>query len=152
MKPVVKLCKAEDIINVRHKVLRPDRDISSCFFVGDSDLKTLHFCAHVNDDIIGCVSYYKNNHALFNRKFGSNQYQLRGMAILDKYQGKGVGNELIKYSEDYLKMNAYQFIWCNARVNSTGFYRKFNFEPIGKSFTIQDVGRHFLMFKNLVND
>ena len=69
------------------------------------------------------------------------------MAVLENHQKKGIGQNLVLYTEDRLKAEGAHLIWFNARENAVNFYRKLGYEIKGKRFEIPNVGSHFLMFK-----
>jgi ribosomal protein S18 acetylase RimI-like enzyme len=91
----------------------------------------------------GILSLFKNNNAVFEDK---NQYQIRGMAVLDKFQKKNFGRMLVEYSEEFLKSKDTQLIWFNARASAVGFYKRLGYQSIGEAFDIPDVGTHYVMW------
>ena len=142
----IKEITAQETFLVRNLVLRLGKPIETCFFDGDNSEQTKHFGYFDNTKIVGVVSVYKNKNAIF--KF-PNQYQIRGMAILEEFQGNGCGKLLVKHCEDYLISNEANLIWFNARETAIIFYEKLGYTKNGFPFVITDVGIHFLMFKNL---
>lgn len=142
----IKEITAQETFLVRNLVLRLEKPIETCFFDGDNSEQTKHFGYFDNTKIVGVVSVYKNKNAIF--KF-PNQYQIRGMAILEEFQGNGCGKLLVKHCEDYLISSEANLIWFNARETAVPFYEKLGYTKNGFPFVITDVGIHFLMFKNL---
>ena len=143
---MIKEITTQETFLVRNLVLRPGKRIETCFFDGDNLEQTKHFGYFDNVNIVGVVSVYKNKNVIF--KF-PNQYQIRGMAILEEFQGTGLGKLLVKHCEDYLISNKANLIWFNARETAVPFYEKLGYTKNGSPFLITDVGIHFLMFKNL---
>ncbi|WP_395060706.1 GNAT family N-acetyltransferase [Flavobacterium sp.] len=143
---MIKEIATQDTFLVRNLVLRPGKPVETCFFDGDNLEQTKHFGYFDNGKIMGVVSIYKNKNVIF--KF-PNQYQIRGMAILEEFQGEGCGKLLVKHCEDYLTNNGANLIWFNARETAVTFYEKLGYTKNGFPFVITDVGIHFLMFKNL---
>jgi predicted GNAT family N-acyltransferase len=131
---------------VRHPVLRSGKPIESCVFDGDDLETTIHLGIFFHDELVGICSFFKNNHENISEE---NQYQLRGMAILNKLQGKGLGNIILSYGETLLKNKNVNTIWCNAREVAINFYKKNGYKTIGSSFNIKDIGLHYVMYKNL---
>lgn len=129
---------------VRQEVLRTGKPIETCYFNGDNDTTTSHFGLFENDKIIGVVSVFQANCSLFKDDF---QFQIRGMAILEKYQNKGLGEQLLIAAEKYCWEDKANLIWFNAREKAVSFYKKLEYSIIGPSFNIPDVGTHFVMFK-----
>lgn len=132
--------------SVRHQVLRAGKPLESCVFKNDDSETTFHFGLFKDSELIGVVSYFKNWNALFSEE---NQYQLRGMAILETYQGQKLGDLLLKQTEDVMKSKSVARIWCNARINAAGFYKKNGYEVIGAAFEIYEVGTHYVMTKKV---
>lgn len=146
-KPVkIKQLSFEETYPIRQIVLRPNRPLETCFFEGDELETTLHFGGFVNQELVGIISLFKNNHSSFQQE---NQYQIRGMAVLENFRKYGLGKKIVEYSEDYLKQKNISLIWFNARESAVGFYQKSGYEIIGDSFNIPDVGIHYVMYKTL---
>ena len=55
------------------------------------------------------------------------------MAVLDAFQGKGLGSYLVKH---IIKTYKPSIIWCNAREKAVPFYNKNQFSVIGSAFYI----------------
>ena len=131
---------------IRHEVLRKGKSIVTCQFKGDDDENTTHFGLFLEDKLVGIISIFKENNNLFSE---SNQFQIRGMAVLEAFQGKGFGAQLVKKAENHcINLNA-DLIWFNARENAVPFYKKLDYKIIGDSFLIPNVGIHFVMYKKI---
>ena len=140
----IKKINSIDTYPVRHEVLRKGKPIETCQFKGDDDENTVHFGLYQNERLIGIISIFKEKNDLFSE---TNQFQIRGMAVLEEFQGKGFGAELVKEAENHcISLNA-NLIWFNARENAIPFYKKLDYKIIGDSFLIPDVGIHFVMYK-----
>lgn len=135
--------------SVRHAVLRKGKPIETCQFEGDDLPTTQHFGYFLNNTLIGIISVFKNNNNIFDVK---TQYQIRGMAVLESHQKKGIGDLLVKHGEAYCKKAQADLIWFNARTAAVGFYEKLGYAKIGTAFEIKDVGEHYLMAKNIRNE
>jgi hypothetical protein len=86
----IKKINSRDTFLVRQPILREGKPIESCQFDGDDLETTTHFGLFIDKNIIGVLSVFKNNNVIFNTE---NQFQIRGMAILKKFQRKGFGDE-----------------------------------------------------------
>lgn len=142
--PVVKKITALETYTVRQEVLRKGKPIETCHFIGDDDTTTSHFGLFENEKLIGVVSVYKTNSILFAEK---TQFQIRGMAVLEDFQSKGFGEQLLKTAENFCWEEKADLIWFNAREKAVSFYKKLGYEIIGDAFDISNVGIHFVMFK-----
>jgi ribosomal protein S18 acetylase RimI-like enzyme len=140
----IKSCSVNEIIPIRHEILRAGKPITTCHFKGDDNPKTYHFGAYKEDEIVGCVSFMPKNHSDF---IGQKPYQLRGMAVLENQQNQSIGLHLLQYAEHDLKNKGVDLIWCNVRIKAIGFYKRQNFETDSKKFTIPEIGEHVLMYK-----
>ena len=139
----IKEITATDTYAVRQPVLRNGKPIENCHFPGDDLPTTKHFGLQTNQ-LIGVISLFENKNELFTNEV---QFQIRGMAILEDFQGLGLGEKLISYSEKYIKSEKNTLIWFNARFLAVGFYEKMNYQKKGNSFEIQDIGTHYIMYK-----
>lgn len=138
--------RLEDIIDIRHTVLRQGQPRSSCYYPEDSYKHTIHFAAINKDSIIGCASLYKESHPDFKLK---QSWRIRGMAVLDVFQGQSIGGQLLSVCVNHGIAHKADVLWCNARINAVAFYKKEGFKIIGDEFEIPEIGPHFLMAKNL---
>ncbi len=140
----IKRIKAEETYDIRKEVLRKNIDLPHTF-VGDMDKDTFHLGLFIDQKIVGVVSFMKST----NKVIKGEQYQLRGMATLNDFQGKGYGKELTLHGIDILKKKQIDDLWCNARVSALDFYKKMGFQIIGKEFEVPKIGGHFVMFLKL---
>ncbi|QDO92713.1 GNAT family N-acetyltransferase [Formosa sediminum] len=137
---------AEETYGVRHPVLRPGRPIEDCEFENDTHKDTFHLGLYVNSLLIGVVTFMKASKDIFEHK---DQYQLRGMAVLEAYQGLQYGKLLVEKGEGIVKEKNGKIIWFNAREVALKFYTKCGYKIIGDAFNIPKVGTHYMMFKIL---
>ncbi len=142
----IKIIDASETYGVRQPVLRDGKPIETCMFDGDNLQTTFHLGLYKTNELVGICSFFKNNHPLI---ANASQYQLRGMAILDAYQGLGLGTLILSHGETLLKQQGVPIIWCNARVKATEFYNKMRYKIIGEPFDIKDIGLHYCMYKPL---
>jgi GNAT superfamily N-acetyltransferase len=143
----IKKIQSTDTYSVRHPVLRKGKAIETCKFDHDEAVSTVHFGAFLDEKLIGVVSLFEKSNSAFEDK---KQFQLRGMAILEDYQKKGIGEKLIIFLENHVNASDRNaVIWLNARESAFKFYEKLNYSVTGNIFDIQDIGKHYLMFKRL---
>lgn len=136
----------EETYSIRGAVLRKGKPLKSCFFVGDEHITTNHYGIHNQNKLFGVISTFESSNSQLDFK---NQIQIRGMAILEEYQNKGFGKKLLEFTEKEIEKSRYSLIWFNARENAIGFYEKLGYETFGYSFEIEDIGTHYIMFKQL---
>ena len=142
----IKKINVEDTYLLRIKVLR--NGLSERYrFDKDDDIDTFHLGAFQDNECLGIATFLKNGHSFF--KNAKNVYQLRGMAVDNVFQTKGVGKLIIKKAIEILNESNSELLWCNAREHAIGFYKKMGFEVIGERFHVPNVGPHFVMYKYL---
>jgi ribosomal protein S18 acetylase RimI-like enzyme len=142
---IKKITSTQTII-VRHPVLRYGKPIESCHFEGDDLPTTSHFGLYFEKQLVAIISSFKVQNKLFSEE---NQYQIRGMAVLDEFQKKGFGEALLNYCENEIKLKKGNLIWFNARKTAVGFYKKSGYKILGDRFEIPDVGPHYILFKTI---
>ncbi|MGC6430119.1 MAG: GNAT family N-acetyltransferase [Jejuia sp.] len=142
----VKLIDAKTTHVVRHPVLRTGKPIDTCIFSGDDLETTFHLGLYNKKDLIGVTSLMASENKTFQTP---SQYQLRGMAILKAFQGKGLGAILISEGEAILKQKHVNLVWCNAREIAVSFYKRNGFKIMGVPFEIPEIGKHYMMHKYL---
>lgn len=145
MASMVQQISTEDTIAVRHPVLRKGRPRQDCYFSGDDDAGTFHLGVFDENKLVGVATFLENNYSGLTGK----QIQLRGMAILENYQGKGLGAQLLIKAEELILEKNIHIIWCNARIVAVPFYEKLGFHKISEPFDIAPIGIHFVMKKEL---
>lgn len=144
--PIIKLITATETYPVRQEILRKGLPLESCIFLNDDAESTFHLGCFINEKLIGVISLFSTNNENFDI---NNQYQIRGMAVLEKYQKKGIGKALVIKAETLVKNKNTTFIWFNAREKAVSFYEKLNYKTFGTRFDISGVGFHFVMYKQL---
>jgi predicted GNAT family N-acyltransferase len=140
----IKKISAEDTYTIRLVVLRKNIPLPYKFN-GDFDIDTFHLGAFKDGKLIAVSSFMKAE----NSHFKGAQYQLRGMATLEAYQGFGAGKLLLLKAIELLKLLNIECLWCNARIIAVDFYKKQGFITFGEKFDIPLIGDHFIMYKYL---
>jgi ribosomal protein S18 acetylase RimI-like enzyme len=141
----IKYIIPEETYEIRKKILRKNMDLPAQFH-GDFEKESFHLGLFEDNKLVSISSFVRAN----NDNFEGIQYQLRGMATLEEFQGNGYGKALVLEAEKILKEKKIAILWCNARVSAAHFYYKQGFKSIGQEFDIPQIGGHYVMFKNLV--
>jgi predicted GNAT family N-acyltransferase len=141
---IIKKIPAKETYFVRSKVLRKGKPIESCSFEGDDLETTIHFGLYEDENCVGIVSIFQNKNDNFDENM---QFQIRGMAVLEAYQNKGFGQQLIQECDEHLKLETNHLIWLNARENAVSFYSKMGYSTVGQPFEIAEIGLHYCMIK-----
>ncbi|WP_191860463.1 GNAT family N-acetyltransferase [Hanstruepera ponticola] len=142
----LKTISAQETYPVRHPILREGRPLSECEFEGDEDPTTIHLGLYSKEKLIGVATFLKKSNPCFSEKV---QYQLRGMAILQRFQNKGLGKIILDEAERLLTNKCHR-IWFNARKIAVNFYEKNGYKKTGEPFEIANVGVHYVMTKKII--
>lgn len=129
----------EDTYAVRHPVLRNGLPIESCALDYDDEPNTLHLGAFTNDTLVGVLTLLPKPHSV----------QLRGMAVLEHFQGKGIGKQLVAHAEQHVRQQNICSLWMNARLIAVPFYKSCGYQKQGQTFELPYGGTHFKMIKYL---
>lgn len=141
----ISIIETADTYHIRSAELRQGLPLETCKFEGDNELYTFHLGCFVDNELASIGSFY-----LFNTNkilLPVSQYQLRGMATLEKFRGKGLGlgRNIIATAREYLSERDCHLLWCNARESAIVFYEKVDFQKNSEMFDIPDVGPHVIM-------
>ena len=123
--------------SLRYEILRKPLGMpaSGAVFPGDEDHTTLHLLAFSKSDLIGCATLMIGD---------SSAIQLRGMAVAQDWQRKGVG-QLIVSTAQSIAVEKSKTLWCNARFPAIGFYERQGWKSDGDFFEIPVIGPHIVM-------
>lgn len=107
---------------VRHEVMWPDKPLD---YVQLKDDNTgTHWGLFVEDRLVSVVSLFIEH----------KQAQFRKFATLQQEQGKGYGSKLLRHVMEEAALHGADRIWCNARQDKAGFYRKFGLSETDEAF------------------
>jgi len=122
MEPKIIEITSEETLNIRHKVMWPDKSIDYVRVTNDD--KGRHFGLFINDTMISVISLFIIN----------KEAQFRKFATLNDYQGKGFGTLLLKEIMNIVKHNNLNKVWCNARMDKSNYYAKFGMKVTDNTF------------------
>jgi len=140
---MVKFISKDDVLPIRNEILREGkRTLEQCRFQGDDDPESFHL-GYFNNDQLACIASF---HPQGYGEFAGKAYQLRGMATLNAFQGKGLGTQLVNFAVVYMRGQKVNYVWCNARKLATSFYSNLGFEVVSPEFDIPGIGPHYAMY------
>ncbi len=113
MKNEIKEITSEETLDIRNKVMWPNKSIDYVRISNDSEGR--HFGLFINDKLISVISLFIND----------NSAQFRKFATLTNYQGNGYGSVLLNEIINIVERDKIDKLWCNARVDKSEFYLKF---------------------------
>jgi GNAT superfamily N-acetyltransferase len=143
--PTIRRAANDEILDLRHRILRAGLPRDTARFAGDEDAETRHLAAvDGGGRIIGCLSL------LLRPWQDQPAWQLRGMAVDADEQRRGVGRSLLTAAErEVLGDGRLRLIWCNARESAIGFYQKGGWQIASEPFIIAVAGVHRRMTRRL---
>ena len=138
---VIQLSKGpQDLANIRHlryEILRKPHALptSGTHFPGDENESTVHVLALHYSKLIGCATLLVDD---------SPDIQLRGMAVANQWQRKGIGQQIVESAKN-IAIEKNKNLWCNARFLAIGFYERQGWIQSGEFFEVPIIGPHIVM-------
>ncbi|MDB5172010.1 MAG: acetyltransferase, gnat family [Phycisphaerales bacterium] len=138
----------EEIVDLRHAVLRQGLPRHTAIFPGDDLATSRHygaFVANAAPQIACCATLHLNEWE------SHPAWQLRGMATDADFRGQGMGRVLLQFIENEILADpsSPKRFWCNARVPASGFYRTLGWRTVSDQFDIPTAGPHYRMTREL---
>jgi predicted GNAT family N-acyltransferase len=139
----IRPARADDVIDLRHAVLREGLARETAIFPGDDDPAARHFIAVAADDtIVACVTLHPSTCD------GQPAWQLRGMAVAPQLRGSGIGARLLRAVEQSVAADEpRRILWCNARVPARAFYERHGWRAVSEIFHVPTAGPHVRMVR-----
>lgn len=131
----VRRIEASETWPLRHQILRPGLPAETARFDGDLSPGTGHWGAFFGRELLGVASVMQEQGA-----------RLRGMAVLERSQGQGVGRALVLEIQAWARAESVPTIWCYARAHVERFYAKLGFVRTDtRVYDFVGVGPHYRM-------
>ena len=128
--------------NLRYKILRKPWGQPIGSERDEGETKSIH--RMIIDDKTGEVL------AVGRLQFNSiDEAQIRYMAVLDEFQGQGLGSQILSELEDVARENGNKWIILSARGNAIQFYKNNGYEIVRKTHLLFGEIQHWLMQKEL---
>ena len=143
LKYTKKLTNVDEILELRHKILRNGFPIHEVMFDEDNIHTTRHY-AFFNETAkaIACLTLMKADWE------DKSIWRLRAMAVEENFQGNGLGIALLEHAlNDLENKNLMDDIWLHARTTSESFYEKFNFQRASDIFEFGNAGPSIKMLR-----
>jgi len=134
----------DDIIDFRHKILRPHQSIEDCIYDTDKHIETFHVGAFHKEKLVSIASFNRECNEIFPE---IDQFRLRAMATNPDYRKLGAGRFIVKYAEEKLVKSGCSLLWCKGRTDVIEYYYKLGFESYGDVFDYFPIGPHIILFK-----
>lgn len=105
----------------------------------ERDRTGVRFAAVESGEVVGCVGLYPEEGGIA---------RLRQMAVAARYQGQGLGAQLMEFAEAWARANAMRDIEMHARVSAVRFYERCGYACEGEPFEEVTIP-HIVMRKRL---
>ena len=117
----------EQLVELRYKVLLEPLGLKFLDSHRDKEVNYLH---------IGCINNLDDKliGGLMLIPLDDKNIRMMQVAVDGKYQGEGVGHELVAYAEKRAKKAGFQYIIMHAMINVIGFYEKMGYHQEGDIF------------------
>lgn len=167
MEILVRKAAPEEVRGLRHKVLRVGMPPESAIFPGDDEAGAVHLVAVAREAAGDAVREAPGDEVICGvatfliRPFPADPaaraaWQLRGMAVDPRDQGKGIGSRLLDFAIGVLpgvrpgtarELSAAEGrrLWCKAREGAVKFYENNGWRVAGEAFDVPPFGPHRLM-------
>jgi len=103
------------------------------------DADGTHFGLFVHRQLVSIVSLFQT---------GPGVAQFRKFATQVGEQGKGYGTKLLSHLIEFVQEEGFHTLWCNARVDKTDFYKKFEMFETQETYTKQNI--KFVILKKVL--
>ncbi|MBN2796552.1 MAG: GNAT family N-acetyltransferase [Clostridia bacterium] len=123
----------KEALPIRQAVMWPEYPLS--FSEIKNDPEGYHFGYLVEDKLVSVISLFIEN----------DEAQFRKFATLESHQGNGIGTQLLSYIISFAKEKGIHRIWCNARIDKSGFYEKFGLEKTQETF--EKEGQYYVVME-----
>jgi len=140
---MIKFITVDELLPLRNALLREGKLTNDeCRFPTDSLQGAFHLGYYLAYELVCIASFHPQSY----RDFAGVGYQLRGMATVEKYRGRGIGNQVLNFGIVYLKGQKANYLWCNARKKALPFYLNMGFEVISEEFEVPVIGPHYVLY------
>lgn len=118
----IKIINTASTLDIRHKVMWPNKP--KAYVELPNDQTAIHFGLFQKNMLVSVISLFEKDKALQFRKF----------ATLQEYQGYGYGSKLLQHTIEYAISKGFKKLWCNARLDKTTLYHKFDLKETNQTF------------------
>ncbi len=101
----------------------PDKPVT--FVQLPEDAEGVHFGAFLGQELVAVVSLFRQ---------GEQEAQFRKFATLQRYQGQGIGRQLLGHVFAHASSRQLTLVWCHARSSAAAFYQKLGMQVAGAPF------------------
>ncbi len=134
-----RLCDADEILALRHAVLREGKPEDAARYDVDEAETTFHIGVFADGRAVCCLTIMDDPID------GERAWRLRGMATDPGFRRLGLGALAMEAARAELAKSAPRPLWCNARLVAVPFYEAAGWRIDSDLFDIPQVGPHHRM-------
>lgn len=131
----------KEYYRIRYEVLRKPWNQPENTTKDDTESTSTHILVKSNDGNAIATGRMQYN--------STEEAQIRSMAVIDSYRGKGIGSQMISYLEVVAKKKNIKTILLDAREKAVDFYLQNGYEIVGPSYLLFGEIKHFRMKKSI---
>ncbi len=132
----------QQMVRLRLQVLRQPLGLTFKPEELEREKEDILIAAFEDEDILGCC-------LLTNEPEAPLTLKLRQMAVKGSLQGKGVGQQMLRFAETVTRDLGNEKLMMHARHNALGFYEKQGYQVTSDMFNEVNIP-HFVMEKRLI--
>lgn len=137
---------ADAVRPLRTRVLRPTWPADR-LLTFDEDAAALHLAARLDGQVVAVGTVYPAPPPEALGIPAEAAWQLRGMAAEGRVRGMGFGAAVLRGAVREARGAGARALWCNARLESVGFYAAHGWQAAGPEFGVPEVGPHVVMWR-----
>jgi GNAT superfamily N-acetyltransferase len=134
---VVERVSRDEILPVRHSVLRPGLPVETAYYPEDGWPDAFHLAERDDGAVVACATFFPEP------LDGAPAWRFRGMATLAAYRNRGIGGRLLEAGVAEVADRGGMLVWCNGRSGAANFYRRHGFATLGDEFDLPPIGPHY---------
>ena len=126
-------------VALRDLILRRPLGLSFSADQLHAEADSCHLGCYIDDEMIGCLVL---------KPIDDGNVQMRQVAVVERMQGRGIGKQMVKYSEALAKKKGFREMVLHARETAVPFYESLGYTKVGNRF-IEVTLPHWTMEKVL---
>jgi len=123
----------EQMLRLREEILRKPLGLGFTAEDLEPDKKDILIGAFDDGRMLGCCIL---------RDEGNRTIRLRQMAVKNNQQGKGIGQQIMRFAETLARDIGYRVLSMHARDTAIGFYEKQGYRVVGEGFMEVTIPHH----------
>ncbi len=131
-----------DAVAIRNTVFVKGQGVPHSIEIDANEAYCIHFVLYDDKDKAAATVRLLPNKDL-------TQLILQRMAVLEAYQGQGLGSILLKEAEDFAQEQSFQTISLHAQLRALKFYLNNGYQEVGKIFEEAGI-QHITVEKSLI--